>query len=336
MNKATISSISKATGFSRSTVSRVLNGKASSCRISKDTVAKIQDEAQRCNYMPSLIARSLRTNKTNTIGLIVPNIDNPFFANISSVIVKEARAKGYTIILADTSENEANEVEYIKSLTSRKIDGIIVVPCGNSPETLEKINVGGIPVILVDRYYMETSLSYVSTDNYKGAVLATEYLIKNGHKNIVCIQGTPSAMPVKKRLDGYKDTMSKYGLSDKISVVGNSFSVQNGYVETKMLINKKDRPTAIFAMSNTVALGVYKAIKENGLTIPKDISIIGFDNYLYLDYIEPPMTRIAQPTDEIGILAVKTLINQIDEKSDEVSQLLLSPSLLLGQSVAGI
>jgi len=336
MIKSTISSISKATGFSRSTVSRVLNGKASSCRISKETVAKIQDEAQRCNYTPSLIARSLRTNKTNTIGLIVPNIDNPFFANISSVIVKEARAKGYTIIIADTSENESNEVEYVKSLTSRKIDGIIVVPCGNSPDILERIDKAGVPVILIDRYYNETSLSYVSTDNYKGAVLATEYLINNGHKNIVCIQGTPSAMPVKKRFEGYKDTMAKHGLSDKVNVVGNSFSIQNGYVETKMLINKKNRPTAIFAMSNTIALGAYKAIKESGLTVPKDISIIGFDNYLYLDYIEPPMTRIAQPTDEIGILAVKTLINQIEEKHEDVSQLLLSPTLLLGQSVSGV
>jgi len=336
MKKSTIASISETTGFSRSTVSRVLNGKASSCRISKETIEKIQAEAQRSNYAPSLIARSLRTNKTNTIGLIVPSIDNPFFANISSVIVKEAKLNGYTIILADTSENEKNEVEYIDSLTSRKIDGIIVVPCGKSADYLERVNHNGIPVVLIDRYYMETVLSYVSTDNYKGATLAIEYLINNGHKNIACIQGVPTATPVIKRVGGYRDTMEKYGLEGFVNIVGDNFSIQNGYLETRLLINKRNRPTAIFAMSNTIALGVYKAIKESGLSIPKDMSIIGFDNYLYMDYIEPPMTRITQPIDDIGVLAVKTLVNAIEEKNEEISQLLLSPGLLAGESVAKI
>jgi len=335
-NKPSISSIAEATGFSRSTVSRALSGKASSCRISKETIDIIQKEAQKSNYVPSLIARSLRMNKTNTVGLIVPSIENPFFANIAGTIVKEAKSRGYTIILADTSENENNEIEYIKSLTSRKIDGVIIVPCGTEPDNLESINNNGIPVVLIDRYYRETSLSYVSTDNYKGATMAIEYLIKNGHENIACIQGVPSATPVVKRIDGYRDAMTKHGLEEYINIVGNNFSVQNGYIETKMLINKKKIPTAIFAMSNTIALGAYKAIKESGLKIPKDISIIGFDNYLYLDYIEPPLTRIAQPTDEIGILAVKTLIDFIEEKDQNECKLLLSPSLIVGESVATI
>lgn len=337
MSKTTISSIAKATGFSVSTVSRVLSGLANKYRISEETVAIIKKEAKVSNYTPSLIARSLRTRKTNTIGLVLPSIDNPFFANIASIIINEAKSKNYTIILADTLENEENEAECIESLTSRNIDGAIIIPCGKNVKDLEQIANQGVPVVLIDRFFTDTSLPYVSTDNYMGASMAMDHLINNGHQMIACIQGTPSTMPVILRVEGYKDKMQKHSLTEFITVVGNSFTIENGYSETIKLIKAENRPSAIFTLSNTITLGAYKAIKEYGLRIPEDISIVCFDNHLYLDYIEPRVTRIAQPIDEISTLATKILIDAMENKTEEKNikdnQLLLPPSLILGNSV---
>ncbi len=337
MPKTTIFSIAKKTGFSASTISRVLSGQGEKYRISESTIAKIKEEAKLCNYTPSLLARSLRIKKTNTIGLVLPSIDNPFFANIASIITKEAKSKGYTIILSDTLEDENSEEECIESLTSRNIDGAIIISCREKSDLLESVSKQRMPIVLIDRYFKETSLPYVSTDNYFGATLATNYLIENGHKNIACIQGNPSTMPVKRRVEGYKDCMKKHNLSDFIFISGNSFSIENGYIETLNLLNKKERPTAIFTLSNTITLGAYKAIKESGLKIPSDISIICFDNHLYLDYIEPTVTRIAQPIDEMGVLATKILLEKIDKKNfpedESTYQLLLAPTLIMGKSV---
>lgn len=293
------------------------------------------------NYTPSLLARSLRIKKTNTIGLIVPSIENPFFANIISVIVKEAKNKGYTIIIADTSEDDKIENEYIDSLVSRNIDGLIMVPCGNSQDKLQHLY-NEIPIVLIDRYFLETPLPYVSTDNYLGAYLATKHLINNGHKNIHCIQGTPTSTPVIKRIEGYKKCMKENGLVDNISIGGDNFSVENGYAEMrKMFLKTTEPPTAVFALSNTIALGAYKAIKEFGYSIPNDISIICFDSHPYLDYIDPPLTRIVQPIDEIALLSTTIIIDKLENKDENTKlqdsdQILLKPSITIGRSVLNI
>ena len=333
MDKTTITGIARTTGFSISTISRVLNGKAEKYRISKKTVQIIEDEAQRCNYSPSMIARGLRTNKTHTIGLVVPCIDNPFFANVASVIVREAKNAGYTIVLMDSAESERGEAECVRSLLSHRIDGMIVVPCGTSPEHLERIDREGVPVVLVDRYFENTVLPYVSTDNFSGAYEATEHLIGCGHRRIVCLQGIPSATPTRNRVAGYRKALADHGLADNALVVGNDFSVQNGYGETKLLLTGGTPPTALFALSNTIALGAYKAIREAGLTVPHDLSLVCFDNYMYLDFLEPPVTRVAQPIDEIGVLAIKILLRTMEKRDEKPGQLLLPPTLLLAKSV---
>lgn len=335
MTKITIAAIAKKTGYSKSTVSRVLNGYATKYRISQETIDIIKQEASISNYTPSLIARSLRMKKTYTIGLLLPNIDNPFFANIASVIIKEAGDNGYTIVLGDSQENEQNEIRSIESLTSRNIDGAIIIPCGKNIEYIEMVEKRGVPVVLIDRYLEGTSLSYVSTDNYLGASMAVEYLIRKGHKNIACIQGGESTMPTIQRSRGYRDVMTKNNFANFISISGNDFSVENGYTEAKKLLNKEIIPTAIFAQSNTIALGTYKAIKETKLRIPKDISVICFDDHLYLDYVEPSITRIAQPIGEISALATQILIKDIEkkEKIHTKEQILLPPRLIEGNSV---
>ena len=331
--KATLDTIARNTGFSKSTISRVLNNKAYASRISRETVNIILDEAERCGYVPNLVAKNLRTEKSQTIGLLVPSLANPYFAEITSVIISEARRYGYTTIVADTMENENNEISSITTLLSRQVDGIITVPSGSNPTFMEQTN-EYVPIILVDRHYENTNLPFVVTNNFRGGYMATSLLYRNGHRDIACIQGPPSAMPNRKRVEGYLSVLKENGMEDRAVVVGNEFSVQNGYLETKLLLNREKRPTAIFALSNNIGMGVIKAVREAGLRIPDDISLVSFDNYLYLDFLEPAITRVGQMVDEMGKMAVKLLNESISNHKEIKSQIELSPEMILRDSVS--
>lgn len=331
--KTTLETISRTTGFSKSTISRVLNGKAFLNRIPATTVESILTAAKECGYTPNLVAHNLRSNKTNTIGLLIPSIANPYFADIASVVIAEAQRIGYTTIVTDTMEDSRIQDASVTTLISRMVDGIIIVPCGDNPKFLEQTNERCMPVVLIDRYYENSTLPYVVTNNFQGGYYATNFLIKNGHSDIACIQGSPSATPNKKRIEGYLSALEEAGIRDKAIIVGNDFSSQNGYLETKLLLNEEKHPSAIFALSNTIGLGAIKAIREAGLKIPDDISIISFDNNLYLDYFTPPVTRIGQMVDEMGKMAVKLIHESISNHRIVTSQIELSPEIVLRESV---
>lgn len=330
--KENLLSISKRTGFSISTVSRVLSGKGAQYRICQKTIDLITEEAKRCNYTPDLIAKSLRTKHTNTIGLTVPSISNPFFAILSSIIINLFKDYGYNVLLADSMENEQDEIMALQSFVSRKVDGIITVPVSTSPSFHEKIS-KIIPVVLIDRYFVNTTLPYVCTDNYTGGIMATKLLLQKGYKNILAIQGVINSMPSKERARGFYDTVTGNNIIWHIE--GNDFSVKNGYTQTKKALESKERPDAIFAFSNTIMLGALTAIKEKKLQIPKDIAIISFDNNNFLDYLDPPITRIEQPVLKIGQEATKIVINMIKKQSEldqSSKQILIHPTIIEGKS----
>lgn len=331
--KETLASLAQKTGFSAATISRVLSGKAEEYRISAETKETILKAASESGYSPNIIAQNLRTNRTDTIGLLLPSVANPYFADIASVIIKEARKFKYTTIVIDSDENEETEKAAVSTLISRQVDGIIAAPSGSNAKLFEEINKKLFPVILIDRYYDGSPLPYVSTNNYLGSIMAVENLIMNGHTEIACIQGATGSTPNKKRVQGYLSALEKAGIKDKAYVVGNEFSEQNGYLETKLLMNRSNRPTAIFALSNTIALGAMKAIRESGLNIPTDISLISFDDSIYMDYMTPAISRIGQATEEMGKLSFKLLLESIRNKTRCVTQIELAPSLISRCSV---
>lgn len=338
---ATLNTIARRTGFSVSTVSRVLNGGSEKYHISETTANLIREEADRCNYTPSLLARGLKKQKTYTIGLVVPSLSNPYFADIASAIVKEARSYKYTVVVLDSMEDEQIEKQDITTLQSRQVDAMIVVPCGTDAGYLEELD-KRIPVVLVDRYFERTSLSFATTDNYKGALAATQLLLDNGHRNIACIQGVVYSMPNIQRVNGFRDAMEKAGCGRSASVSGNNFSFENGYTQARLLFQGTNRPTAIFALSNTIVMGVIKAAEEAGLRIPDDISVVSFDDSPFLDLLSPPITRISQPLDEMGALAFNLIMERLRQKdaqgagnqinSDGV-QHFLYPKPVLGKSI---
>lgn len=341
MNKDTLFTIAKRTGFSVSTVSRVLSGKGRQYRISKSSIALITDEAKKCNYTPNLIAKGLRTSKTNTIGFTIPSIDNPFFSTLSGYIIRRLKSAGYNILLSDSMEMMANEKEALLSFISRKVDGIIAVPVGDSPKLLEQIG-KSVPVVLIDRYFDNTVLPYVCTDNYWGAREATEYLIRKGYKNILAIQGVQTSMPNKERVKGFLDAVaSNDALGIKGRVVGNAFSVENGIEQTEAVIRSCDMPDAIFPFSSTILLGVIKTLRKHGVSVPDDVALISFDDNIFLDYMNPPVSRVAQNVEQIGRTAADMMLDMLsmrDSMPDSGNppqaskQLLIKPDLIIRES----
>lgn len=336
MKKSSITDIAEMTGLSITTVSRVLSGKAEQYRIGKKSQQKIKAAAEKLNYVPNHFAANLRTGKSETIALIVPSLNNPFFAGIASYINAEVRKLGYITIIADSAEDPEIERIAIQQLQARNIEGLIIAPCGIDSDHIKQLHDKGLPVICIDRYFENLDIPYVSTDNYHGAFSATSHLISNGHKNIVCIQGVKTSTPNKFRVKGFKEAMEKANLNT-YDVVGDDFTVQNGYLETKLILQKKTQPTAIFALSNTIAMGVIKAIKEEGLKIPEDISIITFDDHPYLDFLSTPLTCVAQPVDDISKIAIKFLLTKLKNEDEiKTNQVLLKPTIKFKDSVQRI
>lgn len=333
MKKETLSSISERTGLSVTTVSRILSGNAAKYRISRKTAELVTAEAKRCGYVSPSLAQNLRTVKSKTVGLLLPSVNNPYFADMARVIITELDKSGFMTIVVDTMESESKMVDMAAMLARRNVDGIIAVPCGESPAMLERLD-HDVPVVLVDRYYPDTTLSYVTTNNYRGAYDATSLMISRGYRDIACIQGERSSSPNVDRVKGYLQAMEDAGLGGCSSVVGNDFTMQNGYLETKLLISGKQRPRALFALSNTILLGVVKALREASISIPDDMAVISFDDNMYMDYMTPPITRVGQPVKDMASLATKILLGRIANPHKAVSsQLRLLPEIISGGSI---
>jgi len=335
---ATLEDIALRAGLSVSTVSRILNNIAGKHRISKETEKRVLKAAADLKYRPNQLARGLRLKKTQTIGLILPDISNPFFAYVTRSIQSEVHKQGYSLVVCDTDEDLVLEVEHTNLLIGKGVDGLIVMPVGQRAEHLERLSKEGIPYVLVDRCFDDIKTSSVVVDNYRGSYDAVEFLIKHGHKRIGIIQGLPNTFTTKGRLQGYLDALTAHHLPiDFELIVGHSFRKETGYVETKFLLSKTDRPTAIFATGDLLTLGALQAIYESGLTIPDDVSLVAFDEIDFNAFLRCPLTTVWQPKENMGELAVKLLVEAIKTKGRrEPKQIVLSPRLVPGGSVKRI
>jgi len=325
----TIKEIANQLGLSSSTVSRVLNGQARKYRISERTENLVRELVAEHGYSPNLVARNLRLQKTDTIGLVIPDISNPFFANMAKVLELELRKLGKMILLCDTHEESDVEMDYLSLLIGRKVDGLLIAPVGLHSEHLQDLE---ISTILIDRYFEESNIPFVSTDNYAGAYKATQYLIEKGHKRIACLQGLQRTVPNQERIKGFKHAMqdAKLWLGDN-QVLGRDFSIQSGYLSAKKLMKEGTCPSAFFTLSNQIAIGAIDAIRESGRAIPGDISIISFDDQPYFRLTDPAITTIQQPVEMIAKKAVSMLMDRME--GNEVLSSLLNPSMIERASV---
>jgi LacI family transcriptional regulator len=221
-------------------------------------------------------------------------------------------------------------MESVRLLRGRKVDGMVVAPVGQNAAHLEKVFASGMPMVLIDRYFPESQIPYVASDNFSGAFQAVRHLIENGHERIACIQGLENTLPNLERLRGFRQAHEEAGINvDETLVVGDSFGYQNGYIETKILVKRDPRPTAIFAVSNLISLGSLNALNEEGLGIPEDVSLVSFDDQLYSAFLATPMTTVVQQNKQIGQIAVKLLFTQIESRILPLPGGILIPTTLV-------
>ncbi len=331
----TLNDIALKAGLSISTVSRVLNKKSARSRISKETEKLVQKTAKDLNYRPNQLARGLRLKRTHTLGLVVPDISNPFFAYITKSIQNVSHKMGYSLVVCDTDENLPLEIEHTNLLCSKGVDGLIVLPVGQKYAHLEALLRNGTPLVVVDRSFDLLNASTVIIDNYGGAFEATEFLIKNGHRRIAIIQGLSETFTATGRLKGFLDAHEKHNIPvDPQLVVGRDFRKETGYIETKFLLSLEHRPTAIFTTSDLITLGALEAIMEEGIEIPRDLSIMAFDDIESAAYFRCPITAVAQPKENMGEIAVKLLLDQIrNPDKSEPKRIVLKPKLIIRESV---
>jgi LacI family transcriptional regulator len=334
-SQPTLQHIADRSGVSVTTISRVLSGQAGRYRISKKTEAIVHRVAKEFNFVPNQLARSLRLKKTLKIGLVIPDISNPFFAGIARQVTLGTHKHGYSVILYDSEDSIDLEKQSLALLQSQHVEGVVLCPVGQSGEHLARFTGGNLPIVLVDRFFPDVPLPYVSSDNEAGARQATELLIANGHRRIACLQGLRGTAPNEARVRGYRAALASHHVPmDEGLIVGDSYTEQSGYIETKLLLKTQPDATAILALSNVNALGAIRALSEENKKIPEDISLVSFDDTPYSAFLATPMTTVAQSFSEMGDVAVKLLFDQIQSlRGLAKGGILLPTNLILRKSV---
>lgn len=311
--KVSLKDIAEKVGVSTALVSYVLNGLEKEKRVGQEVVAKIRQAAAELNYQPNQIARSLRKGSTNTIGLIVADIANPFFAHLSRIIEDEAIKYNYVVIIGSSDENFAKSDSLVRTFLNRQVDGFIIVPAEGCSPQIGSLQEKEIPVVLIDRHFPVLSSNYIILDNYRATFDATSYLIANGCRRIEMIAYKTALIHMKERIRGYRDAV-------------NAHSQTKGFVRVRELdfhqmeeqmdriigeMGKRQEADAVLFATNALSIAGLYAIRKYQIRVPDQLSVIGFDGTEAFDFFNPQLTYIKQPLEEMGKEAVRVLSEQI-------------------------
>ena len=312
---STITDVAERAGVSITTVSHVIN---ETRYVSDELTKRVYEAMCELNYRPNTLARSLRSGRTKTIGLVIPDISNMFFAEISRKIEDKGFDYEFSVILCNTDDDPKKEESYINVLLEKQVDGIIFISVGGTEENLEKpINLG-IPTIVVDRDMQGATSDVVLVDNLSGGYDAVRYLLSLNHRRIGCISGPSLVTPSARRLEGWKMALSEANIKiDGSLIETGDFRFESGENAMRNLLKLINPPTAVFACNDMMALGVMRAVSDYGLNIPEDISLIGFDNIPISKSVYPALTTIAQPITAMADLIVEMLVRRISQKKNK-------------------
>jgi len=315
--KVTIKDIAKAAGVSTATVSKVLNNKDQ--RITAKTRALVLKIAKEKKYIRNSMARSLVTRKTNTIGLILPDITNPFFPELARGAEDKANEAGYMIMFANTDDSAEKETRYLNMLAEKMVDGIILTQSAHKEGNAKTLEALKLPIVLIDRdMALDNIKGRVLVDNFKGAYEGVSYLIEKGYKKIAFITGPFSTTTSKDRLKGYEKALEDYNISFNESLIFEGvYKGEWGTEATEMILEQKLDIDAIFCGNDLIAINVIKTLKQNNIKVPEDLAIIGYDNIKISEMIEPALTTVNQPVYEMGYQAVELLINILEGRIQE-------------------
>ncbi len=331
---ATVLDIAREAGVSLGTVSNVINENAP---VSDSLRKRVLDAISRLEYQPSQLARGLRRNKTAIMGMIIPDITNPFFPAVVRGAEDVAYQNSYQLMLCNADNDPAKERAYLHELRSYQMAGLILIPSVNSQMDPRKDLPRNCPVVCLDRRPPGWEGDSVTVDNTSGARAGTEHLLAMGHRRVSAITGNLRLANARERLEGFRVALKKAGVTlDPEYVQEGRFDRLSGYEKTRTLLQLRPRPTAIFASNDLIALGVLAALRESGLKSPDDISVLGFDDLEFAEFISPALTTIAQPGYQMGAKGANILVKRIQGSTHPTERVVLATELKIRQSVAPV
>lgn len=332
--KITIKEIAKLAEVSTATVSKILNKKDSN--ISEATRQKVLEIVKEYNYIPNTVARSLVTRQTKTIGLVIPDIANPFFPELARGAEDKANESGYNIIFCNTDDDLEKEEKYINMLIEKMIDGIVFTQSAKRTEGFEKLKLGSTPIVLIDRdMELRGVVGKVLVDNFTGAYDGVNYLLEKGYRKIAFITGALTTDTSENRLRGYKKALEDFNIPfNEEFVLAGEYRSEWGFSAIKQLSQKEIDFDAVFCGNDLIALSVIKALKDFGKSIPEDVAVLGFDDIYMAKFVEPQLSTIRQPNYEMGYKAVEILVNVLENSTEKntKTELVLKTELIIRQS----
>lgn len=312
---ATIRDVAERAGVSVATVSHVINGTR---KVAPETAERVRQAMEELDYHPNAVARSLRTRKTQVIGVVVSDITNPFFATLVRGAEDAALEAGYSIVVCNSDETVEKENRYVQVLRRRRVDGMLLAPVGGGENpAIQKLAQQGVPFVCVDRRAAGVEADAVLSDNVGGAYTATQHLIERGHRRIGIVLGIRGATTTEERLAGYRQALEEAGIHfSEDLVVWGGYRVEGGRRATAKLLSLTPPPTAIFSTNNLMTVGVLQELFHRRVVIPQEMAVVGFDDLEWAEMVHPPLTAVAQRPYEIGHKAVELLLSRLGGEED--------------------
>jgi LacI family transcriptional regulator len=305
----TIREVAQRAGVAPITVSRVLNN---SGYFSQEIKDRVEAAAAELHYVPNMLARSLRSNRTQTVGLVLSDITNPFWTTVARGVEDAASRQGFNVILCNTDEKENKQAEYLSVLLRKRVDGVVLVPARSTPDAVQMIQKQGVQVVVMDRRVPGAEVDVVRGASTQGAYELVAYLLELGHRRIAILSGPENVSTSQERVNGCKQAFAAANrLETAMTVLYGEFTVHSGCTMTQRAVALTPRPTALFAANNFIAIGALKALRELGLRVPEDISVVGFDDLPASLVVEPFLTVAAQPAYAMGQRATELLLQRI-------------------------
>ncbi|UII75394.1 substrate-binding domain-containing protein [Flagellimonas sp. HMM57] len=330
--RVSLKDIAKKAGVSIATVSYVLS-KQKNSGVSQEVSDKIRKIAKELNYRPNQIAKSLQSGKSHTIGLIVADISNPFFAQIARIVEDEAKKNGYTVIFGSSDEKASKSGDLIKFLLNRQVDGFIIAPSEASENQLQQLKEQKVPFVLIDRYFPDIETNFVAIDNQKAAFDAVNRLKKNGKKRIGMIAYDTQLHHMKERVRGFKNAITAEEYQETLLQKVEFSKIKEGVPKAiEALLGNENSVDAIFFATNTLGITGLKYLNERNINVPEDVAVIVFDESEAFDFFYCPLTYVKQPLPDLAKKAVNVLVEEITKPSKNVSKINLDAELIVGNS----
>ncbi|WP_040976989.1 substrate-binding domain-containing protein [Necropsobacter massiliensis] len=327
---ATMKDIARLAQVSTSTVSHVINN---SRFVSDEIRDKVMRVVEQLNYTPSALARSLKVKQTQTIGMLVTTSDNPFFAEVVAHVERYCNQHNYNLILCNTDDDESRLEKNLQTLMQKQVDGLLLM-CTESRFRAKPLNLT-VPCVIMDWWPTELNADKIHEDSQLGGYLATKCLLQHGHRHIAIITGSLNKQLARNRLAGYQQALAEFKIALRQEwIIESHFNFDGGVLGMEKLLNLPHRPSALFASSDSIALGAYQTLWRHGLSVPRDMSVIGYDNINLAQYLAPPLSTIHQPKDLLAQSAVDTLLRRIKNPAQNYRTFTLRPTLILRHSIA--